>query len=108
MARTRKEAHCAHSGKCRGQAECDAQHYIPDRTRIFAALDEADSLHAERRECREAAAESDDQQRAQIIVRLDIHELADEDPYEEAARDVHEKGTEWKPMWSEVLHSAAK
>ena len=107
MARTGNDPHRRHPCECRGEAERETERYITHCTRILPAFDQADGLHAESRERGESAAESNDQQRPQVVVGLDVHELPDEDSYQKAARDVHEQGAERKPVWGKVLNSAA-
>lgn len=107
MTRTRKQAHDAHSRERRGQAQRNTQGYVADRPTVFPALDQTDGLHAESRERCEAAAKPDDQQRPHVVVGLDVHELPDEDPDEEAAGDVHEQGAERESVRGKMLYSAA-
>lgn len=107
MARTGNHPHQAHPCECRRQAEQDTEHYVCDCTRIFPAFDQADGLHTESGESRESATKANDQQRPEIIVGLNIHELPDEDSYEKAARNVYEQGAERKSVGGEVLYSAA-
>src|SRR5258706_15764568 len=107
MPRTRNQSHHAHSCKCRRQAQQDTQGYVANCARVLSALDQANGLHAESRERGEAAAEPDNQERPQIVVGLDVHELADENADEEAAGDIHEQSPHWKSVRGEMLPSAA-
>ena len=106
MARTGNHPHQAHPCECRREAEQDTEHYVCECARIFPAFDQADSLHAESRKGRESAAEPHDQQRPQMVMGLDVHELANEDSYEKATREVYKQGTERKSVGGEVLYSA--
>jgi len=107
MTHTREYPDDAHSGKRRGEAEQDAQRYIGHCPRILATFDQANRLHAESRECGESTTESNHQERPQVVVGLDVHELPNENANQEAAGDVHEQSAEWESMGSEVLDPAA-
>jgi hypothetical protein len=103
MSHSRNQPHGAHPGKCRRQAKHDAERYITDCARVFTAVDQADRLHAESRKGGESPTKPDYKEGTQIVVRLDVHELANEDSHQKTADHVHEQGAERKPVWSKVL-----
>src|SRR5688572_20799994 len=107
MTHTRQHPDDAHPCERRGEAEQYTQCYVSHCTRVLAAFDQADSLHAEGRKSRESAAESNHQECPQVVVGLDVHELANEDANQETAGDIHEQSAEREPMRSKVLDPAA-
>src|SRR6476659_2032873 len=107
MPRTRSEPHHTHSCKGRRQAQQDTQGYVANCARILPTFDQADRLHAECGERGEAPTESDNQERPQMVVGLNVHELANENADEKASGDVYKQSAERKSVRGEMLHPAA-